>query len=87
MHRTIQFSTEPIDIQFGDIQWNDSIPIAVTPSDNPSSPIPDQETTNDIDRESTDRLSITNNPIVKKSLLNFLNILFTYRKIIYQLYL
>jgi hypothetical protein len=73
MHRTIQFSTEPIDIQFGDIQWNDSIPIAVTPSNNPSSPIPDQEqennlsATNDIDRESTDLLSITNNPIVKKN--------------------
>jgi len=34
MHPTVQFSTEPIDIQFGDVQWNDSVPTAVTPSDN-----------------------------------------------------
>ncbi|CAF1583962.1 unnamed protein product [Rotaria sp. Silwood1] len=34
MHPTIQFSTEPIDIQFGDVQWNDSIPIVVSPSNN-----------------------------------------------------
>ncbi len=32
MHPIIQFSTEPIDIQFGDIQWNGSVPIAVSPS-------------------------------------------------------
>ncbi len=32
MHPTVQFSTEPIDIQFGDIQWNDSVPTAVSPS-------------------------------------------------------
>ncbi|CAF1029668.1 unnamed protein product [Adineta steineri] len=32
MHPTVQFSTEPIDIQFGDVQWNDSVPITVTPS-------------------------------------------------------
>jgi hypothetical protein len=32
MHPTVQFSTEPIDVQFGDVQWNDSIPIAVSPS-------------------------------------------------------
>jgi hypothetical protein len=32
MHPTVQFSTEPIDIQFGDVQWNDSVPMAVTPS-------------------------------------------------------
>ncbi|CAF5122227.1 unnamed protein product, partial [Rotaria socialis] len=25
--------TRPIDIQFGDVQWNDSVPIAVSPSD------------------------------------------------------
>jgi hypothetical protein len=35
MHPTIQFSTEPIDIQFGDVQWNDSIPITITPSNSP----------------------------------------------------
>jgi hypothetical protein len=34
MHSTVQFSTKPIDIQFGDVQWNDSIPSAVYPSDN-----------------------------------------------------
>ncbi len=34
MHPTVQFPTQPIDIQFGDVQWNDSVPIAVTPSDN-----------------------------------------------------
>jgi hypothetical protein len=33
MHPTVQFSNQPIDIQFGDIQWNDSIPMAVSPSD------------------------------------------------------
>ncbi|CAF1003687.1 unnamed protein product [Adineta ricciae] len=33
MHRTIHCSTEPIDIQFGDIQWKDSLPITVTPTD------------------------------------------------------
>ncbi|CAF5182895.1 unnamed protein product, partial [Rotaria sp. Silwood1] len=27
MHPIIPSSTEPIDIQFGDIQWNDSVPI------------------------------------------------------------
>ncbi|UJR15127.1 hypothetical protein I4U23_002092 [Adineta vaga] len=32
MHPTVQFSTEPIDIQFGDVQWNDSIPMTITPS-------------------------------------------------------
>ncbi|CAF1319962.1 unnamed protein product [Rotaria sordida] len=32
MHPIIQCPTEPIDIQFGDIQWNDSVPIAVYPS-------------------------------------------------------
>lgn len=32
MHRSVQLPTEPIDIQFGDVQWNDSIPIAVSPS-------------------------------------------------------
>jgi hypothetical protein len=35
MHPTIQFSSKPIDIQFGDVQWNDSIPITVTPSNSP----------------------------------------------------
>lgn len=33
MHRTINFPSEPLDIQFGDVQWNDSVPITVTPSD------------------------------------------------------
>ena len=33
MHRTINFSSEPIDIQFGDVQWTDSVPMTVTPSD------------------------------------------------------
>ena len=33
MHPTVQFSNQPIDIQFGDIQWNDSVPVAVSPSD------------------------------------------------------
>ncbi|CAF5114149.1 unnamed protein product, partial [Rotaria sp. Silwood1] len=37
MHSIIQYSTEPIDIQFGDIQWNDSIPIVVSPSMNSQS--------------------------------------------------
>ncbi|CAF4157360.1 unnamed protein product, partial [Rotaria sp. Silwood2] len=32
MHPIIQCSTKPIDIQFGDVQWNDSVPIAVSPS-------------------------------------------------------
>jgi hypothetical protein len=35
MHSTIRFSTKPIDIQFGDVQWNDSIPITITPSNSP----------------------------------------------------
>jgi hypothetical protein len=83
MHPTIQFSIEPIDIQFGDVQWNDSVPIAVTPSNTPSSPTSittdheqeennlssNQQTTNDID--TINRLSITNNPIV-----NFISQLF-----------
>ncbi|CAF5194682.1 unnamed protein product, partial [Rotaria magnacalcarata] len=34
MHPTVQFPTEPIDIQFGDVQWNDSIPTAVSPPNN-----------------------------------------------------
>jgi hypothetical protein len=33
MHRTVQLSMEPLDIQFGDVQWNDSIPVACDPSD------------------------------------------------------
>jgi len=32
MHPTVQFRTTPIDIQFGDVQWNNSVPIAVSPS-------------------------------------------------------
>ena len=36
MHPILRYSTEPIDIQFGDIKWNDSIPIVVTPSTSPS---------------------------------------------------
>ena len=32
MHPTVQFSTAPIDIQFGDVQWNDSMPSTVSPS-------------------------------------------------------
>jgi hypothetical protein len=34
MHPTVQYSIEPIDIQFGDVQWNDSVPTAVSPSSN-----------------------------------------------------
>ncbi|CAF4852086.1 unnamed protein product, partial [Rotaria magnacalcarata] len=34
MHPTVQFPTKPIDIQFGDVQWNDSIPTAVSPPNN-----------------------------------------------------
>ncbi|CAF4131641.1 unnamed protein product [Rotaria sp. Silwood2] len=34
MHPAVKFPTEPIDIQFGDVQWNDSVPIAVSPSNN-----------------------------------------------------
>ncbi|UJR31559.1 hypothetical protein I4U23_019046 [Adineta vaga] len=33
MHRTINCPTKSIDIQFGDIQWNDSVPTTVTPTD------------------------------------------------------
>ncbi|CAF2237863.1 unnamed protein product [Rotaria magnacalcarata] len=33
MHSIIKCPTGPIDIQFGDVQWNDSVPIAVSPSD------------------------------------------------------
>lgn len=32
MHSTVRFSSEPIDIQFGDIQWQNSVPIVVNPS-------------------------------------------------------
>ena len=35
MHRAVQLSSEPIDIQFGDIEWTDSVPIKVR-TDNPS---------------------------------------------------
>ena len=35
MHPTIQFSIKPLDVQFGDIQWNDSIPMTITPSNSP----------------------------------------------------
>ena len=35
MHPTIQLTIKPTDIQFGDIQWNDSIPITTTPSNSP----------------------------------------------------
>lgn len=35
MHPTIRFSSKPIDVQFGDVQWNDSVPIAITPSNSP----------------------------------------------------
>ena len=35
MHPIIQFSNEPIDVQFGDVQWNDAIPIAIPPSNSP----------------------------------------------------
>jgi hypothetical protein len=34
MHPAVQFSTKPIDIQFGDVQWNNSVPMAVSPPDN-----------------------------------------------------
>ncbi|CAF1299691.1 unnamed protein product [Rotaria magnacalcarata] len=33
MHSIIKCPRGPIDIQFGDVQWNDSVPIAVSPSD------------------------------------------------------
>ncbi|CAF3396314.1 unnamed protein product [Rotaria socialis] len=33
MHSILKCPTRPIDIQFGDVQWNDSVPIAVSPSD------------------------------------------------------
>jgi hypothetical protein len=39
MHSTVQFPTEPIDIQFGDVQWNNSVPRAVSPSNNSAVPI------------------------------------------------
>jgi len=67
MHSTIRFSIKPIDIQFGDVQWNDSIPITITPSNSPiltksldeqqsspdnlSSNFINHHTTNDIDSE------------------------------------
>ena len=35
MHRAVQLSSEPIDIQFGDIEWTDSVPIKVR-ADHPS---------------------------------------------------
>ena len=35
MHRTINLPAKPIDIQFGDIQWSDSIPMALTSSNIP----------------------------------------------------
>lgn len=35
MHPIIGFSSEPIDIQFGDIKWEDSLLVAATPSNSP----------------------------------------------------
>lgn len=35
MHPVIGFSSEPIDIQFGDIKWKDAILVAATPSNSP----------------------------------------------------
>lgn len=32
MHSTVRFSSQPVDIQFGDIQWQNSVPIVVIPS-------------------------------------------------------
>lgn len=31
MHPAVRFSSQSIDIQFGDIQWQDSMPVAVSP--------------------------------------------------------
>ena len=35
MHPVIGFSSEPIDIQFGDLKWKDSLLIEATPSNSP----------------------------------------------------
>lgn len=32
MHPILNYPSEPLDIQFGDVQWNDSVPIIVSPS-------------------------------------------------------
>jgi hypothetical protein len=79
MHPTIQFSIKPMDIQFGDIQWNDSIPITITPSNSPMltksldeqpTDAQDNSSTNIIDselRESTNRLSSSSFDITNNS--------------------
>ena len=36
MHRTLQLPHEELDIQFGDIQWQNSVAVAVSPSDHGS---------------------------------------------------
>jgi hypothetical protein len=52
MHPTVQFPTEPIDIQFGDVQWNDSGPVAVSPpNDTPGSTILDNHVTENQDMQ------------------------------------
>ena len=32
MHSTVRFSSQPVDIQFGDIQWQNLVPLVVIPS-------------------------------------------------------
>ena len=70
MHPAIQFSTEPIDIQFGDIQWNDSVPTAVSPSNaqedvnTENHEYINHQPTNDIDNQLSSSLSITDPTIV-----------------------
>ena len=53
MHPTVQFSTEPIDIQFGDLQWNNSVPVAVSPSN-------DAGSSTELDRHETEISSNVN---------------------------
>lgn len=38
MHPAIPFLSGPIDVQFGDVLWNDSVPVAVSPSNEAAIP-------------------------------------------------
>lgn len=69
MHSAVKYSSQPIDVQFGDIQWNDSIP-QITQTDefnhNTSPDSSSSSSSSNIVEETilTNESSITDNTIV-----------------------
>lgn len=65
MHSAVKYSSQPIDVQFGDIQWNDSMP-QIDEFDHNTSPDSSSSSSSNIVEETilTNQSSITDNTIV-----------------------